>query len=310
MNLKQLRAFCEVIETGSVSEAARRLHRSQPAVSGMISSLEEELGVELFMRSGLRLRPAPEAMFLLREAGEILNRVENAQKTMQAVRKSKLGRLDIASMPGPTILLLPMAIDRFLGERNDIRVHLITRTSPEVEQLVSAQNVEMGFADYDLLTVYDDDLVNFEIFNFDCLCAMRSDDPLAAREVITPQDLDTRALATLYPDHPTSLQIETAFKAAGAHMNIRFSAQYFIPLFTFVERKGVYSLIDQMSVECYLSQNREKSRKLVFKPFRPLINLRTAIITPVHRPMSKLSLQFVDVFRNTLREIQQKRLIL
>ncbi|MCP4186047.1 MAG: LysR family transcriptional regulator [Gammaproteobacteria bacterium] len=72
MNLKQLRAFSEVVKTGSVSEAARRLHRTQPAVSAVISSLEDELGIALFIRKGMRLKPAPEAQFLLREANEIL----------------------------------------------------------------------------------------------------------------------------------------------------------------------------------------------------------------------------------------------
>ncbi|XXK28716.1 LysR family transcriptional regulator [Arenicellales bacterium nBUS_45] len=93
MNLKQLRAFAEVMETGSASEAARRLHRSQPAISALIASLENELGIGLFTRTGMRLKPAPEAHFLLREAHEILNRVDKARSTMLAVRDSKVGQL-------------------------------------------------------------------------------------------------------------------------------------------------------------------------------------------------------------------------
>ncbi len=306
MNLKQLRAFTEVIKTGSVSEAARRLHRSQPAVSAQITSLEDELGIALFTRKGMRLKPAPEAHFLLREANEILNRVDNVLKTMSAVRQSKLGELELASMPGPTIYLLPTVINHFLGERNDIRVRLITRSSPEVEQLVSAQKSEIGFADYHLLEIHDDDLVDYEIFDFECLCAMRADDPLAEKSLITPADLDGKPLATLYSEHPVTTQITRVFEAAGARMQTHFSAQYFIPLFSFVERRSVYSLIDCMSVECYLSQYQANSQKLVFRRFDPLVNLRTSIITPAHRPMSMLAQQFLLFFRQALAEIRKK----
>lgn len=300
MNLKQLQAFIEVIETGSVSEAARRLHRSQPAVSSLIASLEDDLGMPLFIRSGMRLHPAPEAHFLLREAKDILDRVDDVRRTMQAVRDSEVGVLELASMPGPTIYLLPKVVNQFLGDRQDIRVRMITRTSPEVEQLVSAQSVEMGFADYELLQIYDDELVSFEHHNFECLCAMHKDDPLAEKTVITPQDLDGKRLATLYPEHPVTKQMAQIFETSGARMEAAISAQYFVPLFSFVEQGGVYSLIDAMTVECYLAQRPHDSSKLVFRHFEPRVELRTAIITPNHRPISRLTQQFLGEFRQTL----------
>ncbi|MCP4952759.1 MAG: LysR family transcriptional regulator [Proteobacteria bacterium] len=306
MNLKQLRAFAEVMETGSVSEAARRLHRSQPAISALIASLENELGIGLFTRTGMRLKPAPEAHFLLREAHEILNRVDKARSTMLAVRDSKVGQLELASMPGPAIYLLPKLIDRFLGERCDIEVNLITRSSPEIEQLVSAQNVEMGFADYHLLNAYDSDLVSFDLYEFECLCAMRSDDPLAGKSLITPDELDGKTLATLHPEHSTTIQVANAFKAADARMVVGFNAQYFIPLFTFVERRSVYSLVDLLSVKTYLTQHQGNDRKLVFRPFAPRVSLRATIITPNHKPISSLTREFLEFFKQALSSIQQK----
>ena len=308
MNLKQLRAFAEVMETGSVSEAARRLHRSQPAVSAVISSLEDELGLALFIRKGMRLKPAPEAHFLLREARDILLKVEKAQNTMMAVRRTDLGELEIVSMPGPTVFLLPSLIDQFLGPRKQIRVKLITRTSPEVEQVISVQNSDLGFADFDLLepSAGDNNLVNHEVFDFDCLCAMRADDPLTAKTIITPADLDGKPLATLYPDHPVTVQTRKAFESVGATLDSFFCAQYFVPLFTFVERGSAYSIMDSMSVECYLKQNIKAARKIVFRPFTPKVILRATIITPAYRPMSMLAQQFNREFRQSLIEIQHK----
>ena len=56
MNLKQLSAFREVMLTGSVSEAARNLYRSQPAISSLIAGLEDDIGFKLFARRGGRRR--------------------------------------------------------------------------------------------------------------------------------------------------------------------------------------------------------------------------------------------------------------
>jgi DNA-binding transcriptional LysR family regulator len=309
MNLKQLRAFTEVVNTGSVSEAARRLHRSQPAVSAIISSLEAELGVALFIRSGMRLKPAPEAQFLLREANDILKKVENAQNTMTEVRRIERGELEIVSMPGPAVFLLPYLIGQFLGQRKQIRVTLISKSSPEVEQVISVQNSDMGLADYDLLEVKHTDLINHEVFDFDCLCAMRFDDPLTAKPVITPQDLDKKPLATLYPDHPVTLQTRQAFEAVGATLDSYFCAAYFVPLFTFVERGSAYSLMDRMSVENYLLQHPQANRGIVFRPFLPKVILRASLITPRYRPMSMLAQQFHQEFRQALADIQERQFI-
>lgn len=60
MRLNGLRAFRYVYEEGSISAAAKRQNLSQPAVSRLLSSLEEEIDIQLFYRNGRRLSPTPE----------------------------------------------------------------------------------------------------------------------------------------------------------------------------------------------------------------------------------------------------------
>ena len=55
MNLQQLAVFREIMNTGSMSAAARNLHRTQPAVSAALKALEDSLGMDLFHRDGRRL---------------------------------------------------------------------------------------------------------------------------------------------------------------------------------------------------------------------------------------------------------------
>ena len=90
MDLHQLRSFAEVAATGHVTRAAERLHLSQPAVSGHIKTLEEELGVALFERTGSGVS--------LTRAGKLL--LEDAEKVLDAARglrhhaRSLSGKLD------------------------------------------------------------------------------------------------------------------------------------------------------------------------------------------------------------------------
>ncbi len=77
MDLRKLEAFREVMLTGSVTEAARNMGRTQPAVSNLIAGLENCVGYKLFERRGGRLHPVPEAHFLLAEAAPSLKKSAN-----------------------------------------------------------------------------------------------------------------------------------------------------------------------------------------------------------------------------------------
>lgn len=304
MNLKQLSAFREVMLTGSVSEAARNLYRTQPAISAMIAGLEENVGFELFERRGGRLHPVPEAHYLLEQANAILDQLDSTTRTMRSVRDLEQGTLRIVSMPGPTVFLLPKLISRFVEGREGIKASLIARSSLQVEQLVSVQQYDLGLGDVGFPDAGDSALVDHHKERLDCLCAMRIDDDYAEKDVITAKDLDGRPMATLYPGHPTFAETKTAFDRSGADLNMRFEAQYFIPLFTFVERGLAYSIVDPLSAEGYRIM-RGDDQRLVFRPFKPVVHLVASVMTPAHRPLSNLAQAFVSNLKSEIQRIDR-----
>ena len=307
MNLKQLSAFREVMLTGSVSEAARNLYRTQPAISAMIASLEDDVGFELFERRGGRLHPVPEAHYLFEEANAILGRLESTARTIRSVRDLEQGTLRIVSMPGPAVFLLPNLISRFVSGRDGIKVALISRSSPQVQQLVSVQQYDVGLADFGFMGAGETALVKHDIEPLECLCAMPADDPHAGKPRVTASDLDGRPMATLYPEHPTFTQTKAAFEETGARFSVRFEAQYFIPLLTFVERGLAYAVVDPLSAESYRI-SRAGDPKLVFRPFKPAIYLQASIMTPVHRPLSNLGQAFATILKDEIRRIERAAL--
>lgn len=147
INIKQLRAFREVMLTGSISEAARNLLRTQPAISSLIVKLEYELQCELFSRRGGRLQPVPEAHYLFEESSALLDRLNVIERNMKALRDLEQGETRVVSMPGPSVFTMPEMISRFTESRSGELVAPTTRTSPQVQQLLSTQQYDVGLAD-------------------------------------------------------------------------------------------------------------------------------------------------------------------
>ena len=99
LSLRQLSTFREVMRSGSISQAARSVGRTQPAVSTMVQNLEEQLGFALFLRSQGKLTPTPEAYFFLEECDDILGRVERTERSLERISSLQSGKLKIACHP-------------------------------------------------------------------------------------------------------------------------------------------------------------------------------------------------------------------
>ena len=302
LNLTQLAAFREVMLTGSVSAAAHNLNRTQPAISSSISSLEKELGLELFERRSGRLHPGPEAHYLMAEATEILTRVDNSKRTLKNLRDLQQGTISIVSMPGPSVFLLPDIIRHFVGLRRDIEVTLISRSSFQVFQLTSVQQFDLGLADVIMDDDTDSPLLHQEKYQFNCVCAVPAGSPLAARDTITATCLDGMPMAALRRAHPTNLATRAAFNTAGAWFNQRFEMQFYIPMFMLIEHGLACAIVDPMSAESYRIY-RPENGGVVFKPFKPVVSGEIVLVTPAHRPASVLAKEFTNVVRQELTRI-------
>jgi DNA-binding transcriptional LysR family regulator len=132
---------------------------------------------------------------------------------------------------------------------------------------------------------------------------MPAGDPLADKECVTAADLDGKPMATLYPDHPTATDTQGAFAEMGARLNVRFEAVYFIPMFTYVERGLAYAVVDPFSAESY-KLFRGAEPRIVFRPFRPAVQLVASIMTPAHRPLSNLAKSFHGLLRDEVHRIR------
>lgn len=289
MNLtfRQLQTFVEVMRTGSVSEAGRSLGRTQPAISAMITNLENEIGFLLFERERGRLVAKPEAHYFMEEAEHVLDRLTQSSRTLREIGNLEKGRLRIACNPASSNFFMPQLLAEFLKGKPKIEASLMMRSSRIVTDWIASQQYDIGFAESSepRSTILSED------FALPCICALPKNDPLALKPVITPHDLDGRSAALLYEEHTTTIQTRKAFQDSGTRLVKRFELQTFLPSLHLVEGGLCYTICDGFTVHSY-EQSMGSQSNVVFKPFEPRITLNMSLMTPAHRPKSIIAEMF------------------
>ena len=99
MKLHQLRAMLAISESGSIQEASRLLHISQPALSKSIKELEAELGVPLLIRSNRGITVTEYGERLVRRARLILEEVRRAREEIETLKGTMDGKVAIGVSP-------------------------------------------------------------------------------------------------------------------------------------------------------------------------------------------------------------------
>ena len=116
MNLRQLQYFIEVSEIQSVTKAATRLNLAQPALTRHIRTLERDLGVQLFSRSGRGIALTNAGAVFRDRVKSILRDLDRARLEVQALSRSPGGRIDIG-MPASLSQALTRVLVQRVGEQ-------------------------------------------------------------------------------------------------------------------------------------------------------------------------------------------------
>ena len=145
LKLMHLRCFAMVAETGSISAAAKRLHRSPSAISMTLSNLEAEFGRNLFESEG-KSRLTPFGDYVLNIASDQLNRFDRAIDSIQAYANNGFGRVDIASVPSFAMHYLPSLLSTFSKQYPQITLAIRDDSSSHINQLITQGEIDVGIA--------------------------------------------------------------------------------------------------------------------------------------------------------------------
>ncbi|MDX6593238.1 MAG: hypothetical protein QOJ13_2434 [Gaiellales bacterium] len=144
IELRLLRSFAVVAEELHIGRAAARLYISQPALSQQIRTLEEQVGLPLFVRHprGVGLTGAGDALLL--EARELVERSESFERTVEDLRRGVEGSLRIGVPPGAPQSLLPDLLAPLRRDQPDASIEVHELTSPEQLDALHGGSLDLG----------------------------------------------------------------------------------------------------------------------------------------------------------------------
>lgn len=287
------------MRSGSISQAARSVGRTQPAVSTMIRTLEGQLGFALFVRKEGKLFPTPEARYFLEECEDILGRVERTERTLVRMSSLQAGKLKIACLPSASSVFLPRRLTEFMRDKEDLDVSLIMRSSDVITDLIASQQFDIGFSE----TPHPRAAILQTDYDLECVCVLRTDDPLAEAEVVTPKDLDGRPMAVLFDEHNTAVQTKAAFRAAGCRFNKRLELRTFLPGLQFVAAGVCVMVCDMITAYSHLVLAPTPAR-LSIRRFLPRISSSVSILTPGYATQSMAGRAFIADLQTALEHMQ------
>jgi LysR family cys regulon transcriptional activator len=235
MKLQQLRCLTEVARRNlNVSEAAEALHTSQPGVSKQIRALEDELGVQVFVRHGKRLVSVTEpGKAVVAIAERILAEAANLRRAGEEYANDKLGTLKIAATHTQARYALPKAVAAF--KRRYPKVELVIQQGNPTqicEQVVSG-DVDMGVAT-EMISLYPE-LVSLPVYQWNRCVVVPLKHPLLAAGPLTLEKLVEYPIVTYDFAFANRSLVQKAFESRGLTPHVVLSAQDSDVIKTYVE---------------------------------------------------------------------------
>lgn len=224
MKLQQLRYICEVAKHDlNVSATAQSLFTSQPGISKQVRMLEDELGVEIFARSGkhlTRITPAGEA--ILEIAGDILRKVETIKQVAQECSDEKKGSLSLATTHTQARYALPPAIRQFIRQYPDVSLHMQQGTPVQIAEMAAKGTVDFAIATEALS--HFENLIMMPCYRWNRAIVVPRDHPLANIEKLELEDLARYPIVTYVFGFTGRSKLDDAFKRAGLEPKVVFTA--------------------------------------------------------------------------------------
>lgn len=289
MRWRQLEAFRETMVTGTARGAAEIMGISQPAVSRLIDGLEKTLQITLFDRGSGRLVPTAEAQLFFTELQKTFSNFDRLRTVAEDIRFGRKGSLHIACMPALGLGFVPDTIAEYAREQPDVKIRYDLQLSTRVEELASAQMVDLGIAEFPF------ERPGFERDDF-CkipyVLALPESHPLTAKSVITPKDLDGLDMVSLSVETVARRMLDTCFANASVTPRIVWETTFSAGVCALVQRGMGVGMIDMFTAHDMVGKG------MVFRRFEPELMFHVGILYPRHQPLSRTTSEFVSALRS------------
>jgi DNA-binding transcriptional LysR family regulator len=219
MTFEDLRVFCTVAAERSFSRAARKLRRTQPAVSQAIRRLEQAAGERLIDRSSRDGTLTDAGELLLDYGNRLLRLADEATLAVGALREVRTGRVLIGANEGGVYAVLPL-IAAFQRQHPGIVVDVRRLAARQMAQEVMLRSVDFGVLTFN---PPERDLASVVIGTDELVLLVRPDDPLAGQKQVTMEEMGRQTVIAHNDPSPARERVLQLYEQRHAPLNIRLS---------------------------------------------------------------------------------------
>ncbi|MBQ9833103.1 MAG: LysR family transcriptional regulator [Clostridia bacterium] len=288
MDSTKCEAFLAAIDSGSLTAAGQILGYTQPGITRMINSLEEELGFQLFVRTKKGVIPTPNGSMMLPAFREIVRAHQYALEVSSDIRGTMSGVLTIGSYYSVAAVLLPTIITNFQHMFPNVRINLKEGGNREMTRWLNERSVDCCFCAEpspgticDWIPIQEDDL----------LVWLPSNHPKAHLDAFPIRDIEDEPFIMTMPDQDTDL--DRLLSSESLKPDIRFSTADAYTTYCMVSAGLGVSLNNRL-----VTQNWTGS--VVTLPFDPPHSISLGIAVPSLKDTSPATKKFIDCVKSTL----------
>ncbi len=293
MEIRVLKYFLTVAETGNITKAANSMHLTQPTLSRQLQDLEKELGHKLFIRGNHSVSLTPEGIVLRKRAREILELVEKTENEFQTIEEEISGNIFIGAGETKSIKLIADIMSELKRNYPKIKFHIVSGDSEDL-----SEKLDKGLLDFCIFIqpfAVENHTDKYDYLN---LCEkdtwgiiLRNDDILAKKENVKIEDLidlplliSRQAIKKTHENNP----ILNWFGDNFEKLNIAGTYNLIYNAAIMTENRLGYTLgLDRLIKDTIDSP-------LCFRPLNPKLEVEINIAWKKHQLFSKAAKLFLD----------------
>jgi DNA-binding transcriptional LysR family regulator len=298
MRLRHIEVFNAVMQTGSVSAAARLINVTQPAVSRTLQHAELQLGFALFERARGRLTPTNEAMALFPHVEKLYEQLDEVQRLAAGLRHGAVtDRLQVLTVFALSREVLPHAVAGFRQRYPQVQVTVQALHTPQVVSGLLLQEADVGFV---ISSAGQHALERESLAEVDMHCIVPKG--LLPPSRIKPagmalQDLADLPVVTLDARDPLGMRINQACREHGVGLSPVVTVQTYHAALSMAEYGLGIAIVDGCTASA------ADRRKVHVLPLLPRITVSVNALHLAQRPSSVLARAMTQEMRKALREL-------
>jgi DNA-binding transcriptional LysR family regulator len=289
-SLRQLEALVAVLETGSITRGAERMHISQPAISRLISSLEADSGYPMFRRMGGRIVATAEATLLREEIQNALAAVDRVSRRALQIGSRAEAPLTVCAFPWFASTVLPQLLSRFHAKHPAIPIMLNGMGFHRLIEVVASQRADFGICE---VPPHVNGIAAEHLCRYEAVCVMRADHRFAGLPRVPLAALAREQFIFVREEDERQPVVARAFENLAIELRPSVEVNLGSSACAWIATAGGVSVLDPFSAGEWRGQ-------LVRVKTEPAIWFDLWVLRPEVKPLARVASAFLALLREHL----------